>query len=93
MLEPLSFKLEDFVSRGMLRVLKVISQNGSCNISMLSRKTGLNHGSCDRHIKKLLALGLVSERRYNNIRWIRPEFISLTIEFRRGMRPKMTVEA
>ena len=85
----MNLQLEDFGSIGLMRVLETVTKYGPLNISLLGRKTGLNHGSCDIHVKKLIELGLVEEERYNTIRMIKPAFDSFTIRFKRGIGPKM----
>jgi DNA-binding transcriptional ArsR family regulator len=80
-----SIKLESLGSVGILRVLECVTKQGSINISHLSRKTGLNHGGVDRHVKKLVELGLVEERWYGKLRMIRPTFDSLVVLFKKGL--------
>jgi DNA-binding transcriptional ArsR family regulator len=80
-----SIKLVDLGSVGIMKVLECVTKQGSINISSLSRKTGLNHTGVDRHVRKLVELGLVEERWYGNLRMIRPAFDSLTVVFKKGM--------
>ena len=69
MLQPQStIRIEDLGSIGILRTLTTVTQHGPLNISNLSRKTGLNHTSVDRHVKTLAKKGLVTEQRYGTIR-------------------------
>ena len=91
MLQPQSIHIEDLGSIGILRTLTTITQHGPINISHLSRKTGLNHTSADRHVKKLAQKGLVTEQRYGAIRMIRPTFETLTVTFKRGMNVKINI--
>jgi predicted transcriptional regulator len=79
-----TIKLEDLGSIGILRILETVTKFGSINISHLSRKTGLNHTSCDIHVRKLVGMGLLEERRYGNLRMIKTVFDSLMVEFKKG---------
>ncbi len=42
--ETMNLQLEDLGSVGLLRVLETVTKHGPLNISLLGRKTGLNHG-------------------------------------------------
>ncbi len=66
-------------------MLATVTKHGPLNISQLGRKTGLNHTSCDNHVKKLIGMGLLEERRYGKLRMIRPSFDSLAVVFKKGM--------
>jgi len=68
-----------------MKVLEGLTKQWSINVSYLSRKTGLNHGSVNRHVKKLVELGLVEERWYGKLRMIRPAFDLLAVVFKKGM--------
>ena len=84
-------RIEDLGSIGILRTLTTITHHGPINISHLSRKTGLNHTSVDRHVKTLTEKGLVTEKRYGAIRMIKPSFDTLTVTFKRGMNVKINL--
>lgn len=71
-------------SRGRISVLKVLSESGDLNISEVSRRSGLNYTSVERHLSKLLQLGLVKEKRYGRIRIFTILFQTLTIKFEKG---------
>ena len=43
-------------SRGRVRLLQVLSENGGLNISEVSRRTGLNYTSMERHLVGLQRL-------------------------------------
>ncbi len=75
--------LEEFGSVGRLKILETLSEDGGLNISQLSRRTGMNHTSVDRHVKKLTDMGLVIEKRYGNIRMVEVAFESFIIRFRK----------
>jgi predicted transcriptional regulator len=72
-----------------MKVLECVTKQGSINISHLSTKTGLNHTSCDIHVKKLIGMGLLEEKRYGNLRMTRPSFSSLSVVFKKGMGVKL----
>ena len=71
-------------SRGRIRVLKILSESGDLNVSEVSRRSGLNYTSVERHLTKLLQLGLVKEKRYGRIRIFTILFQTLTIRFEKG---------
>ncbi len=50
----------------------------------MSRRTGLNYTSVERHLAKLVKLGLVKEKRYGKIRIFQAMFQTLTVRFERG---------
>lgn len=87
------FKLEDLGSKGRLRILEAIYQHGPINVSALGRRTGMNHGNVDHHIKGLIEMGLVEEKRYGStgIRMLRPGAKRVTILLKRGMGLKIEV--
>ena len=71
-------------SRGRIRVLQVLSESGELNISEVSRRTGLNYTSVERHLTSLQEMGLIKEKRYGKIRIFELIFRSLTIKFERN---------
>ena len=71
-------------SRGRIRVLQVLTMSGELNISEVSRRTGLNYTSVQRHLMKLKELGLLKEKRYGKIRIFEIQFRSLGIVFENG---------
>jgi DNA-binding transcriptional ArsR family regulator len=77
-------------SQGRIRVLKVLSESGELNISEVSRRSGLNYTSVERHLAKLAKLGLVKEKRYGKIRIFQTLFTALTVRFEKG--GELTVE-
>ena len=82
---------EDLASKGMVRILSVVTEYGPLCISDLSRKTGLNHGNVDRHVRKLVEVGLLEERRYGAVRMIKTSYTSLMISFKRDIGVKINV--
>ena len=79
-------------SRGRIRVLKVLAESGDLNISEVSRRTGLNYTSVERHLSKLVKLGLIKEKRYGKIRIFQTIFQILTVKFEKGGDVSMSVE-
>jgi DNA-binding transcriptional ArsR family regulator len=83
--------LEDaFGSKGRVRVLRVLVEEGEMHISQLSRRTGLNHSSVDNHCHKLKELGLIREKRYGKIRILEPDFNELEIRLKKGHGLELT---
>jgi len=83
--EAMTLNLTDLGSVGIMKVLETVTKQGSINISHLSRKTGLNHTGVDRHVRKLVELGLVEEKWYGSLRMIKPSFDSLAVVFKKGL--------
>ena len=71
-------------SKGRIRVLEVLTESGELNISEVSRRTGLNYTSVERHLMKLKEMGLLNEKRYGKIRIFEVTFRSFTASFVRG---------
>jgi DNA-binding transcriptional ArsR family regulator len=71
-------------SKGRVRVLNVLTESGELNISEVSRRTGLNYTSVNRHLKKLKNMGLLYEKRYGKIRIFETAFRNLSISFEPG---------
>ena len=71
-------------SRGRIRTLQVLAESGELNISEVSRRTGLNYTSVERHLAKLAKMGLVKEKRYGKIRIFQAMCQTLTVRFERG---------
>ena len=71
-------------SKGRIRVLKVLSESGELNISEVSRRTGLNYTSVERHLMKLKKMDLLKEKRYGKIRIFEINFRCLSITFEQG---------
>ena len=85
--------LEDLGSVGMLRTLNTIAIHGPLNISLLARKTGMNHSNVDRHVKKLVKIGLIIENHYGSLRILKPAFSSFTIQFKKSLGVKLSIES
>lgn len=87
--EAMTLQLEDFGSIGILRVLRIVSKYGPLNISLLTRKADMNHSSVDKHVNSLSEMGLVYEKRYGQIRMIKPAFNLFNIQFKKGLDVKL----
>jgi DNA-binding transcriptional ArsR family regulator len=86
--------VEDILgSRGRIRVLQVLTMSGELNISEVSRRTGLNYTSVQRHLMKLKELGLLKEKRYGKIRIFEIQFRSLGIVFENGRPVNVQIQA
>jgi DNA-binding transcriptional ArsR family regulator len=82
--KPESSAEEILGSKGRIRVLKVLSESGELNISEVSRRTGLNYTSVERHLMKLKKMELLKEKRYGKIRIFEVNFRRLSITFEQG---------
>ncbi len=65
---------ELFCKGGRIRVLKLLLEKGSMNITRLARETGLHHKVVVKHIEYLKQLGLVEERRFGKLRLVEVNF-------------------
>ena len=73
--------MEDLASRGLIRILSILSEYGELNITQLARVSGLNYNSTRVHCETLKKLGLVREKQYGRIKIIEVVFDSFTIRF------------
>ncbi|MCK4438126.1 ArsR family transcriptional regulator [Candidatus Bathyarchaeota archaeon] len=64
-----------------------------CEARALGCRTGMNHGNVDHHLKSLVEMGLVEEKRYEStgIRMLRPSAKRVSILLKRGMGLKIEV--
>ena len=81
-----------FGSRGRIRVLQVLSDSSELNISEISRRTGMNYTSVERHLGSLTEMGLLREKRYGKIRIFEAMFNSLSVRFERGRGVRVDLE-
>ncbi|MBN1682790.1 winged helix-turn-helix transcriptional regulator [Candidatus Bathyarchaeota archaeon] len=79
-------------SKGRIRVLQVLTQSVELNISEISRRTGLNYTSVERHLTKLEKYGIVKEKRYGKIRIFQILFTNLNIRFEKGSDPILEID-
>lgn len=59
---------ELFCKSGRVRVLRVLLEKGSINVTRLVKETGLHYRVVMEHVEYLKRLGLVEERRYGRLR-------------------------
>lgn len=79
-------------SRGRIRILDALAEEGELNISQLSRRVGMNHTCVDGHVKKLKELGLVRERWYGKIRMLEADFDEVNIRFKKGFGADLSID-
>ena len=59
---------EIFSSRGRIKVLQILAEEGELNISEIARRANLNHGSCSNHLKELANKNVLQEKVFGRIR-------------------------
>ena len=62
---------EVFSSKSRMKILKVIAQLGSLNVSDIGRRIGLNFTATSQHLKILEEEGIIQQRTYGRIRMYR----------------------
>lgn len=67
------FLEEIFSSRGRTRVLRIMVQEKELNLTQLVKKSMLNYATVTKHLDKLMQYGIVSERRFGNIKMFQLE--------------------
>jgi len=61
--------LEELLSsKGRVRILRILLEEGQVNVTRLVRVTGLHHRLVVKHLEELKRMGLVEERRYGRLR-------------------------
>ncbi len=78
-------------SKAIIRVLRVLAEEGELHISEVARRTRLNHVAVERCVERLRGLGLVEERRYGRVRILRPLFEELRITVKRSVGIRVEV--
>jgi DNA-binding transcriptional ArsR family regulator len=62
-------EIEDILSsRGMMKILKILSEYEEMNITQISKKTMLDYRTTFFHLKKLVKAGIIEEKKYDKIR-------------------------
>jgi DNA-binding transcriptional ArsR family regulator len=62
-------EIEDILSsRGMVKILKVLSEYEEMNITQISKKAMLDYRTTLAHLKKLVKANIVKEKKYGKIR-------------------------
>lgn len=63
------FEIEDILSsRGRIKILKILSELEEINITQISKRAMLNYETTLSHLKKLIEMGIVIEKRFGKIR-------------------------
>jgi len=71
-------------SKGRIRVLRVLSENGELCISHIARSACLNHYNTKTHLEKLEELGLIREKHFGPIRIFEIVFNKIVVRFEKG---------
>jgi DNA-binding transcriptional ArsR family regulator len=62
-------EIEDILSsRGMMKILKLLSRYEEMNITQISKKTMLDYRTTFLHLEKLVKAGIIEEKKYDKIR-------------------------
>jgi len=69
-----NFFEELFSSRGRVRVLRALFRLEEANITKIVKEVDMHHRVVQRHLEKLVSLGIVEERRYGRLRFFRLNF-------------------
>ncbi len=70
-------RIEDiFSSKGRVKILKAIFENGELNLSKIIRLTGLNYKVVSRHIEYLKSKGIIEEFVLGRVRIYRPNWLN-----------------
>jgi len=66
------FKIEDVLgSRAKVKILKELATAEELTISLIIKRTKLNHSIVNKHLKQLTSLNLIQEKRFGKIRIFR----------------------
>ena len=62
-------KIEDLLgSKARVKILKVLALNGELSISLIIKKTKLNHSSVIKHLNYLRNINFIQEKKFGRIR-------------------------
>lgn len=65
-------EVEDvFASKPRMKILKLVAQLGTLNVSEIARRISLNYSATDKHLRLLEAEGVLQQRTYGRIRMYR----------------------
>ena len=81
-----------FSSKGRVRVLMALVEEGQMHISHISRRTGMNHSSVERHCERLKEFGLIREKLYGKVRVFEVDFYELELRLKKGYGIEMMVD-
>jgi len=59
---------ELFSSYGRVKIMGIMMESNELNISEITRRSGISHSSVEVHLRLLVDLGLLTEKRFNRIR-------------------------
>ncbi|MHA1238224.1 MAG: ArsR/SmtB family transcription factor [Candidatus Odinarchaeia archaeon] len=59
---------EFFSSKGKVKIMKILVEEGELNISEITRRAGLNHKTTMQHLQFLKSTGLVQEKIFGRIK-------------------------
>jgi len=65
-------------SKGRIKILNYLLKVGEANITNIAKATRLHHSAVEKHLKKLISLGIVEEQRIGRLRlfrivWLNPK--------------------
>lgn len=66
--EANTIDIEILGSRGRIKILKTLHEQGEINITRIVKMTNLNHKSVEKHLKYLVGKGIVHEKRVGRIK-------------------------
>jgi len=59
---------EIFQSKGRIKILKILSEEGELNISEIARRAQINHNSTRYHLNFLVKANIIQEKTFGRIR-------------------------
>jgi DNA-binding transcriptional ArsR family regulator len=59
---------EIFSSKGRVKIIKILVEEGELNISEIGRRASLNHNTTLQHLNFLIETGLIQEKKFGRIR-------------------------
>lgn len=66
---PKETKIENvLLSKGRVKILKILADKGELNISEIARRTQLNYSSTRNHLNYLAKTNIVQEKKFGRIR-------------------------
>jgi len=57
-----------FSSKGRVKIIKILVEEGELNISEIGRRARLNHSTTLQHLNFLIKTGLIQEKKFGRIR-------------------------
>ncbi|WXG40713.1 MAG: winged helix-turn-helix domain-containing protein [Candidatus Freyarchaeum deiterrae] len=60
-----------FSSKGRIKIVKILAQEGELNISEIAKRANLNYSTTNQHLNFLKKVGLVQEKIFGRIRIFR----------------------